>query len=95
MLDGSDPALLALISDRVAVVYDLLYEDVEDEELDALIDDINAVLNVDEGFDNLQDAAKALLDHVLDSDEEEVSDHTEDGALVVASHEYADAFERA
>ena len=32
LLDGSDPELLDLISDRVAVLYDLLYEDVEDDE---------------------------------------------------------------
>jgi len=32
LLDGSDPDLLNLISDRVAVIYDLLYEDVEDDE---------------------------------------------------------------
>lgn len=32
LLDGSDPELLDLISDRIAVIYDLLYEDVEDED---------------------------------------------------------------
>jgi len=32
LLEGSDPELLDLISDRVAVIYDLLYEDVEDDE---------------------------------------------------------------
>ena len=32
LLDGSDPELLDLISDRVAVLYDMLYEDVEDDE---------------------------------------------------------------
>ena len=32
LLDGGNPELLDLISDRVAVLYDLLYEDVEDEE---------------------------------------------------------------
>ena len=32
LLDGSNPELLDLISDRVAVLYDLLYEDIEDEE---------------------------------------------------------------
>jgi len=34
LLDGSDPELLELISDRVAVIYDLLYDDVEDEDED-------------------------------------------------------------
>jgi len=32
LLDGSNPELLELISDRVALIYDMLYEDVEDEE---------------------------------------------------------------
>jgi len=32
LLDGSDPDLLDLISDRIAVLYNLLYEDVEDDE---------------------------------------------------------------
>jgi len=32
LLDGSDPDLLDLISDRVAIIYDLLFEDVEDDE---------------------------------------------------------------
>ena len=31
LLDGSDPELLELISDRVAVIYDLLYEEDETE----------------------------------------------------------------
>lgn len=32
LLDGSDPELLNLISDRVAEIYDLLFEDEEDTE---------------------------------------------------------------
>ena len=32
--DGSDPDLLDLISDRVAVIYDMLYEDVDPNEAD-------------------------------------------------------------
>jgi len=32
LFDGDDPELLDLISDRVAVIYDMLYEDVEAEE---------------------------------------------------------------
>ena len=34
LLEGSDPALLDLISDRIAVIYELLYEEVEDDEAD-------------------------------------------------------------
>jgi len=32
LIDGSDPELLELISDRVAVIYDMLYENEESEE---------------------------------------------------------------
>ena len=34
LLDGDNPELLDLISDRVAVLYDLLYEDVDDDVVD-------------------------------------------------------------
>ncbi len=51
----------------------------EEEEL---MDDINVALAVDEGFDNLIDAAEALLDQFLESDEE-VPEHTEEGTMVV------------
>ena len=34
LLNGDNPELLELISDRVAVIYDLLYEEVEEEEED-------------------------------------------------------------
>ncbi len=39
LLDGSDPDLLELISDRIAVLYDLLYEDVEDDEAEVELED--------------------------------------------------------
>ena len=39
LLDGSDPDLLELISDRIAVLYDLLYEDAEYDETDADLED--------------------------------------------------------
>ncbi len=39
LLDGSDPDLLELISDRIAIIYDLLYEDVEDEEAEGALED--------------------------------------------------------
>ncbi len=94
LLDGSDPELLDLISDRVAVIYDLLHEE-RSEEREDLIDDINAVLDpyIDEGFDNLLDAADALLDQFLEYDEEEVPEHTVEGALVVVEEEDADDYE--
>ncbi len=94
LLDGSDPALLALIRNRVAVIHDFLFEN-RSEERDDIIDDINAALDVDEGFDSLHDAADALLAKFLESDEEEESgpEYTAEGALVVAGHEGADAVE--
>ena len=78
----------------MAVIHDFLFEN-RSEEREDLIDDINAALDVDEGFDNLIDAADALLAKFLESDEEEESgpEYTEEGALVVASHEGADAVE--
>jgi len=39
LLDGSDPDLLELISDRVAVIYDMLYETAEEESPVDLEDD--------------------------------------------------------
>ncbi len=39
LLDGSDPDLLELISDRIAVLYDLLYEDIEDDEAEVDLED--------------------------------------------------------
>ena len=92
LLDGSNPALLALIRDRVAVIHDFLYEN-RSEDQDDLIDDINAALDVHEGFDNLHDATDALLAQFLESDEEEGSEHTEEGALVVGDQGSHDDYE--
>ena len=44
LLDGSDPDLLDLISNRIAVLYDLLYEDEEDEEAEEYINDLDEEL---------------------------------------------------
>lgn len=41
LLNGDNPELLDLISDRVAVIYDLLYEDVEDDEAEEYINDLD------------------------------------------------------
>ncbi len=94
LLAGSDPALLALIRDRVAVIHDFLFED-RSEERNDLIDDINAALDVDEGFENLIDATDALLAQFLKSDEEEDSgpEYTEEGALATGYQESADDYE--
>ena len=94
LLDGSNPALLALIRDRVAVIHDFLYEN-RSEDQDDLIDDINAALDVHEGFDNLHDATKALLGQFLESDEVEDKGpaYTEEGALVVGDQGSHDDYE--
>ncbi len=92
LLDGSDPALLNLISDRVAVVHDFLFED-RSEERDDLIDDINAALDIYDVFDNLHDAADALLDQFLEFDEEEVPEHTDEGVRAMVEGSGTDDFE--
>ena len=94
LLAGSDPALLDLIRDRVAVIHDFLFEE-RTEEGEGLIDDINAALDVDEGFDNLIDAADALLGQFLESVEGEDTgpEYTEAGALVVADQVSHDDYE--
>jgi len=63
LLDGSDPELLELISDRIAVLYDLLYEDVEDDEAD---------VNLEEEDDEpLTELEKELRISEMEEDEEE------------------------
>ena len=54
LLDGSDPELLDLISDRVAVIYDLLYEDVEDDEAEDVEED-----DEEEEYENIEEAIRA------------------------------------
>ena len=65
LLDGSDPDLLNLISDRVAVIYDLLYEDeAEAEEEEDEVD-----------FESLSDLDKEILlaeREEAEADEEDV-----------------------
>ncbi len=39
LLDGSDPDLLELISGRIAILYDMLYEDVENNEAEVDLED--------------------------------------------------------
>ena len=46
LLDGSNPELLDMISDRVAVIYDLLYEDVEDDEAEDVEDEYARAWNL-------------------------------------------------
>lgn len=81
MLDGDHPELLDVISDRVAVLYDLFYEDEEDDKAEELIDKINTVLSLDDNvpaFDNLIDATEALLGHFHDYEEDVDEDDLEE-----------------
>ena len=55
LLDGSDPELLDLISDRVAVIYDLLYEDEEEDEAEADEEEDEV------DFESLSDLDKEIL----------------------------------
>lgn len=64
ILDSGDP-VLDKISDRMAVLYDMFYEDNEVEEL---LDEVNEA--VDGYYDNLFDATMELLDLFLDYQEE-------------------------
>ena len=71
LFDGSDPELLDLISDRVAVIYDMLYEDVEDN-----AEEEDPVDLVDEEDDNesLSELEKELRMGEEEEDEEEDED---------------------
>ena len=69
LLDGSDPELLDLISDRVAVIYDLLYEDEEDDKAEAEEEEDEV------DFESLSDLDKEIL---LAEREEEEAEKAED-----------------
>lgn len=69
LLDGSDPELLDLISDRVAVLYDLLYEDVEKDEAE---DEEEVDLDDEEDYESLSELEKEL--RMGEEDEEEDED---------------------
>jgi len=69
LLDGSDPELLDLISDRVAIVYDLLYIDVEKDEAE---DEGEVDLEDEEDYESLSELEKEL--RMGEEDEEEDED---------------------
>ena len=74
LLDGSDPELLDLISDRVAVIYDMLYEDVKDDEAEGehSVDHEDKV-----DFESLSE-----LDKQIFLAEQEVEDEEEDEDII-------------
>jgi len=73
LLDGSDPELLDLISDRVAVLYDMLYEDVKDDEAEADhsvdLEDEEEEEEVD--FESLSELEKELRIGEMEEEEDE------------------------
>ena len=69
LLDGSNPELLDLISDRVAVVYDLLYENVEDDEAEG---EHSVDLEDEVDFESLSDLDKEIF--LAEREEEEAED---------------------
>jgi len=78
LLEGSDPELLDLISDRIAVIYDLLYEDVGDDEVEVEhsidLEDEDKEEEVD--FESLSDLDKQIF--LADLEEEEDEEEDED-----------------
>ena len=68
LLDGSDPELLDLISDRVAVLYDMLYEDVEGDEAE---EEHPVDLEDEDDDESLSELEKELQRGEEEEDEEE------------------------
>ena len=73
LLDGSNPELLDMISDRVAVIYDLLYEDVEDDEAEDVEDDDEAEKENEDIEEALREVLvkQAELEKLVEEAEEE------------------------
>jgi len=77
LLDGSDPELLDLISDRVAVLYDMLYEDVDDDEAE---EEHPVDLEDEVDFESLSDLDKEifLAEREEEEEDEDINDLEED-----------------
>ncbi len=76
LLEGSDPELLDLISERVAVIYNMLYEDAEGEEAEAE-DEEDEEEEVD--FESLSELDKEVLlaeraEAEAEEEDEDISD---------------------
>ena len=70
LLDGSDPELLDLISDRVAVLYDMLYEDVEDDEAEE-----EPPVDLEDEDESISELEKEL--RLIEEDEDDESENEE------------------
>ncbi len=79
LLKGSDPELLDLISDRVAVIYDLLYEDVEEDEAE---EEYSVDLENEEDDESLSELDREIL--LAEREEEEDEDEDDDEEQVQA-----------
>ena len=81
LLDGSDPELLDLISDRVAVIYDMLYEDVKDDEAEAdhSVDLENEEEEEEVDFESLSELEKELrIGEMEEEEDEDINDRDEE-----------------
>ena len=79
LLDGSDPELLDLISDRVAIIYKLLYEDVEEDEAE---EEYSVDLENEEDDESLSELDREIL--LAEREEEEDEDEDDDEEQVQA-----------
>ena len=79
LLKGSDPELLDLIRDRVAVIYDLLHEDVEEDEAE---EEYSVDLENEEDDESLSELDREIL--LAEREEEEDEDEDDDEEQVQA-----------
>ncbi len=71
LLDGSNPELLDMISERVAVIYDLLYEDVEDDEAEDVEDEYEEDVSLNELKKELRIGEENDLEDDVEEEEDE------------------------
>jgi len=70
LMDGSNPELLEMISNRIAVLYDLLYEDDEGEETEVDDDEEEEYADIEEAL-NAGSALQTELERLIDEAEED------------------------
>ena len=75
LLDGSDPDLLELISDRIAILYDMLYEDSDDDEAEG---EPSVELEDDDDYESLSELDKELRISEMEEAEDETEDYSID-----------------
>jgi len=67
LFEGDNPELVDKIGDRIAILYDLFWEEADD--VDELLDDVNEAIGAH--YDNQNDATMELLELYLDFEEDE------------------------